>query len=251
MNTTRVKYTINPETGQKIKVGTLTWKRLATKYYMIDGAFIDQVISDSRAFTIKKDKERKACKQVVYPAGKKRYIIAGSKSWNERYLEYEWNGHEFGEKRNQPLLKFINTVEKRRETRQNKFFTMFDSKISEGRLSDVINSSLDILSLIIILWMRTCTRNGWMKNERRKTSVSTRMMMKGEYGYIFRTERMKRKWNYWIWWLMRVKSSMKWQRTTSWMKYVIIPSVSSPSWHISSYGHRMGNSRYSISPMID
>ena len=99
---------------------------------------------------------------------------------------------------------------------------MFDSKISEGRLSDVIKSSLDILSLIIILWMRTCTRNGWMKNERRKTSVSTRMMMKGEYGYIFRTERMKRKWNYWIWWLMRVKSSMKWQRTTSWMKYVII-----------------------------
>ena len=101
MDTTRVKYTINPETGRKIKVGTLTWKRLAAKYYMIDGVFMDQVILDSRALKDKGSKEgkehkaRKACKRVVDQAGMKRYITVGSKAWNERYLEYEWNGHEF------------------------------------------------------------------------------------------------------------------------------------------------------------
>ena len=36
----------------------------------------------------------------------------------------------------------MNTVEKRRQTRQNKFFALFDRKVAEGRLSDVIQSSL-------------------------------------------------------------------------------------------------------------
>ena len=36
----------------------------------------------------------------------------------------------------------MNTVEKRRETRRNKFFALFDRKVIEGRLSDVIQSSL-------------------------------------------------------------------------------------------------------------
>ena len=36
----------------------------------------------------------------------------------------------------------MNTVEKRRQTRQNKFFTPLDCKVAEGRLSDVIDSSL-------------------------------------------------------------------------------------------------------------
>ena len=39
-------------------------------------------------------------------------------------------------------------------------------------------------------------------------------------------------------------------------KYILngmrdLPSVSSTSWHTTSCGYRMGNSRYSISPMID
>ena len=36
----------------------------------------------------------------------------------------------------------MNTVEKRRQARRNKFFAMFDRKVAEGRLSDVIQSSL-------------------------------------------------------------------------------------------------------------
>ena len=62
MDTTHVKYTINPETRRKIKVGTLTGKRLATKYYMIDRAFTDHVIPYSWALKVKDGKERKACK---------------------------------------------------------------------------------------------------------------------------------------------------------------------------------------------
>ena len=36
----------------------------------------------------------------------------------------------------------MNTVENRREVQRNKFFALFDRKFSEGRLSDVIQSSL-------------------------------------------------------------------------------------------------------------
>ena len=151
MEITCVKYTSNPETGRKVRVGTLSWKRLATKYYMIDRTFTDQVIPDSRALTVdrksafmvrdgKVRKASKAYKWVVHPAGIKRYIIEGSKAWNERYLEYEWIVHEFGKRRQLP--EFMNTVKKRRETWRNKFFTLFDCKVSEGRFSDVIQSSL-------------------------------------------------------------------------------------------------------------
>ena len=62
METTRIKYTINPETGRKTKVGTLTWKRLVAKYYIIDGTFIDQVNNDLRSLMVKEDMERKARK---------------------------------------------------------------------------------------------------------------------------------------------------------------------------------------------
>ena len=82
METTRVKYTINPETGRKIKVETLSWKQLAAMYYMMDEAFTDQVIPDSRAMHVKEDKAKKARKRVVDPTGMKRYIIVGSKIWN-------------------------------------------------------------------------------------------------------------------------------------------------------------------------
>ena len=50
MDTHRDEYTINPETGRKIKIDTPTWKRLAAKNYMIDGTFTDQTIPDSRAY---------------------------------------------------------------------------------------------------------------------------------------------------------------------------------------------------------
>ena len=113
MDTTRIKFTINPETGRKIKVGTLSWKRLATKYYMMDGVFTNQVIPDSRALKVKGSKESKALKacktrkRVVDPTGMKSNIVVGSKSWNERYLECEWNGHEFGKKQKQLLPEFM------------------------------------------------------------------------------------------------------------------------------------------------
>ena len=50
MDSHRDQYTINPETGRKVKIDTPTWKRLAAKYYMIDGKFIHQTIPDSRAY---------------------------------------------------------------------------------------------------------------------------------------------------------------------------------------------------------
>ena len=50
MDSYRDEYTINPETGRKIKVGSQTWKRLAFEYYTIDREFTDQPIPDSRAY---------------------------------------------------------------------------------------------------------------------------------------------------------------------------------------------------------
>ena len=106
MDSHRDEYTINPETGRKIKIGTQTWKRLAAKYYMIDGKFTDQTIPDSRAYLSNKvlgvkqvtPTRRVTHRRVSDPKGERKYLIVGSKAWNERYLKYEWNGHEFSDK---------------------------------------------------------------------------------------------------------------------------------------------------------
>ena len=121
MDSYRDEYTINPETGRKIKVGTQIWKRLAFEYYTIDRKFTDQPIPDSRAYLSNKvlgvkeviPKRRVTHRRVSDPKGERKYLIVGSKAWNERFLEYEWNGHEFGDKRGRPLPEFMNTVEKR------------------------------------------------------------------------------------------------------------------------------------------
>ena len=113
---------------------------------MIDGKFTDQTIPDSRAYLSNKVFEVKQVtpnrrvthRHVSDLKGEHKYLIVWSKVWNERYLEYEWNGHEFGDKRSRPLSESMNTVEKRW---QNKF-TRFDRKVAEGRLSDVIDSTL-------------------------------------------------------------------------------------------------------------
>ena len=63
MDTTRDKYTINPQTRRKIKIGTQTWKRLAAKFFMIDRAFTDQVILNARALKVKDGKEHKEHKE--------------------------------------------------------------------------------------------------------------------------------------------------------------------------------------------
>ena len=62
MDTIHIKYTINPETRRKIKVGTLIYRRMTVKYYLIDGAFTDQIIPDLRALKVKEDKAGKARK---------------------------------------------------------------------------------------------------------------------------------------------------------------------------------------------
>ena len=49
MDSHRVGYTINPETGKQIKIGGPTWKRLAAKYYMVGDTFTDQIMPDTRA----------------------------------------------------------------------------------------------------------------------------------------------------------------------------------------------------------
>ena len=126
MDSYRDEYTINPEIGRKIKLGTQTWKRLASMYYMVDGKFTDQPIPDSWAYLSNKvfgvkeviPKRQVTHRRVSDPKGKRKYLIVGSKAWNERFLEYEWNGHEFGDKRGRPLPEFMNTVEKTWSTSQ-------------------------------------------------------------------------------------------------------------------------------------
>ena len=205
MSSQRHNYTINPETGKQIKIGGPTWKQLAAKYYMIDGKFTDQTIPDSRAYLSRKvfginipdeyiaffapskrglrkrevekhyddsdsvpePPKRASRKRVSDPAGKRKYLVVGSKAWNERYLDYEWNGHEFGEKRQRHLPGYLNTVEKRREMRRNKAFERFDRKVSQGRLSDVIDSSLGY-ALTYYHTVEGDMYKDWMKEKRTK-----------------------------------------------------------------------------------
>ena len=148
------KHTINPEIGKMIKEGSSMWKRLAAKSYKIGDQSTDQVIPYPRDYTASKLNKaskvkvnRRPGKRVANPAGVIRFIVVGSKTWYERYLEYEWNGHEFGSKRSHPLPEFMNMVEKRRQARRNKFYLLFDHKISQRRLSDEIDS--------IITWVCT------------------------------------------------------------------------------------------------
>ena len=175
MDSYRDEYTINPETGRKNKLDTQTWKRLAAKYYMIDGKFTDQPIHDSRAYLSNKVfgvKQVTPTRQVTHrrvsdSRGERRYLIVGSKAWDERFLEYEWNGHEFGDKRSRPLPEFMNMVEKRREARRTKLFALFDRKVAEGRLNDVINSSLGY----VLTYYHTVEGNmykEWVKEKRTK-----------------------------------------------------------------------------------
>ena len=107
MDSHRVGYTINPETGKQIKIGGLTWKRLAATYYMIGDTFTDQTMPDSTAYVSNKVFVMKLAtpkaqvtrrKRVANPAIEGKYVFVGSKAWNDLYNLYEWNGHEFGEK---------------------------------------------------------------------------------------------------------------------------------------------------------
>ena len=142
MNTPRKGYTINPETGKEIKIGKSTWKRLAAKYYRVGDTFTDQPIPDIYDSESKQRTPLIRSNRTSDPKGEKQFLIVGSSTWNDRFLEYEWDGHEFGEKRHRRLPTYLNTVEKRRELRRNKAYERFDRKVSQGRLNDVIDSSL-------------------------------------------------------------------------------------------------------------
>ena len=103
---------------------------------MVDDTFTDQTMPDSQAYLSNKifgmklatPKEHVTRKRVSDPTRERKYIYVGSKAWNERYLEYEWNGHKFGEKRQRHLPGYLNIVEKRREMRRNKAFERLDRK---------------------------------------------------------------------------------------------------------------------------
>ena len=61
----------------------------------------------------------------------------------------------------------MNMVEKRQEVRRNKFFAMFDLKVAEGFLSDVIQSSLGY----VLTYYHTMDENmykEWMNEKRTK-----------------------------------------------------------------------------------
>ena len=114
-------------------------------------------------------------------------------------------------------------------------------------------------SIITWIYLHILSHHGWehvqgmdeWEANQEGYPISTRMIMKEDDENVFLMGRTKRKWNHWTWLWMRVVSSMKWQRSTSCMESMIIPSVSSPSWHTISCRHRMENLKYSISPMID
>ena len=65
------------------------------------------------------------------------------------------------------LREFMNTVEKRREARRNKFFARFDRKVAEGRLSDVIDSTLGY-ALTYYHTVKGDMYKDWMNEKRTK-----------------------------------------------------------------------------------
>ena len=81
---------------------------MTAMYYRVGDTFTDQTMPDSRAYVSNKIFGMKQVtpkaqvtrrKRVVNPAIEDKYVFVGSKAWNDLYNLYEWNGHEFGEKR--------------------------------------------------------------------------------------------------------------------------------------------------------
>ena len=109
------RYTIDPDTGRGIVLNGPTWRRLTTKYYTNnDGSFTNQAIPDPTIY--EQDRTRGTARSEWKVVGDPKYkrfvpILVGSDEWNRRYLEYEWNGREFGAKRNQPVPKSMDTVD--------------------------------------------------------------------------------------------------------------------------------------------
>ena len=88
MDSQRVGYTINPETGKQIKIGGPTWKRLAATYYRVGDTFTDQTMPDTRAYVSNKIFGMKLAtpkaqvtrgKRVANPAIEGKYVYVGSK----------------------------------------------------------------------------------------------------------------------------------------------------------------------------
>ena len=131
------RYTIDPDTGRRIVVNGPTWRRLSTKYYTNnDGSFTDELIPDQEVYPQERRRPIWRRRNVVRDPKYKRFIpiLVGTDEWNKRYLEYEWDGHKFGAKREQRLPKSLNSVEKRREEkrregiakRQQRMYKRFD-----------------------------------------------------------------------------------------------------------------------------
>ena len=168
------RYTINPETGRKIVVNGPTWRRLTTMYYTNNGgSFTNQAIPDSTIYEQEKTRgtTRNGWKVVRDPKYKRfKPIVVGSDEWNRRYFEYEWNGREFGAKRNQPVPKSLDTIDKCRQARskQRNAFKRFDRNPY-----DVIDSKLGYAAT----YYHTSNENmakEWMNEKRTKKDFRTR-----------------------------------------------------------------------------
>ena len=155
MDSHRDDYTINPETGRKIKIDSPTWKRLAAKYNMIDGTFTDQPIPDSRAYLSNKVWDEntgsmKAASKPKHAPPRKELVIP---SVNESILLWEAN-HGTSDISNTSEIdmnsvrsennRCLNswTRKRRDEKHDEKILRSIWSQSCRRRLSDVIQLSL-------------------------------------------------------------------------------------------------------------
>ena len=176
-------------------------KSLAAKHYMIDRAFTGQTIPDSRVYLPNKvwDENTRSMKTAMKPKYstlhkrdcdskvERKCLIVVSKAWNERYLEYEWNGHEYGDKRKQTSLNSWTLLRRavKHNERSSSLCSIVKSQKDAYHMRSILLSSMRSRS--ITSWMETCKRNGWMRSEPRRTFAS-RTMMKGdniEYQFSF------------------------------------------------------------------
>ena len=118
--------TINPATGRKIKINGPMYRRLSKIYYTTsDGQLTDQIkpslkeYSESNHFFTQAynkfnipNPNKKHRKMVMNPITNKKIVI-GSKTWNDVYNQFEWNGKTFTNRRTSPLFEYEKTVKQR------------------------------------------------------------------------------------------------------------------------------------------
>ena len=138
---------IDSKIGRGIDVRSPAWISLSRKVLHLEQwhdyrpndsdswGYMTNKVWDEKTKSIMSARSRKQIVSVLWTLLENKSSYTGSNTRNERYLEYEWNGHQFSKKQKQALDKSLKTVSKHCEERHTWSITALDGKIARSACS--------------------------------------------------------------------------------------------------------------------